>query len=48
MNSTNPKYFVKDVDIEKNYSRIYDIDSYAFDRENKSNTMQNQKKYSKN
>ena len=35
MKSANPEYFVKDSEIEKNYSQIYEIDSYAFDRENK-------------
>lgn len=48
MKLADPKYFVKDTDIEKNYSRIYDIDSYAFDRENKSITNQTRKKISEN
>jgi len=48
MKPANSKYFVKDKLIEKNYSRIYDIDSYAFEIQNKLNVNKNQKKHSKN
>ena len=41
MKRGNPKYFVKDKDIEKNYNKIYDIDSYAFDREDKLDKTEN-------
>ncbi len=41
MKRGNPKYFVKDKDIEKNYNKIYDIDSYAFDREDKLDKIEN-------
>ena len=48
MKRPDPDYFVKDKDLEKNYNKIYETDSYAFDRENKSITNQNKKRNSKN
>ena len=35
MKRPDPEYFVKDKDLEKNYSKIYDIDSYAFEMQKK-------------
>jgi len=45
MKRADPKYFVKDKDLEKNYIKIYDTDSYAFSVDKQSQRTFSNKKH---